>query len=259
MDAWNPDQYAKFQKEREQPFADLLALIQPAAGLRIVDLGCGTGSLTRRWHAVLDARETLGLDRSGRMLEIARREPAAAGLRFEVGTIEQFHGREEYDVIVSNAALHWVDDHETLLGRLFAALKPGGQLAFQVPAMHDTPSHTLPDSLTTDARFRDAFGGWTRPQPVLTPVEYARLLYRVGFAEPKVQLTIYPHVLASRDEVVEWMKGTLLTEYEKRLAPETFAEFVGAFRDGLVARLPDDRPFFFPFKRIFCWGRKAGL
>ena len=96
-----------------------------------------------------------------------------------------------------------------------------------------------------------------RPQPVLEPDEYARVLFRAGFAEPKVRLIVYPHVLASRDEVVNWMKGSLLTEYQKRLAPEQFAAFTSAYRDRLLPQLDAERPFLFPFKRILCWGRKG--
>ncbi len=255
MDTWDPIQYVKFQREREQPFADLLALIEPAPAMRVVDLGCGAGNLTRRLHEALGARETIGIDRSARMLEAATRDPLPPGLRFQTGTIEDFADREGFDLIFSNAAFHWVQDHEALIGRLASALKRGGQLAFQVPAMHDTRSHSLPDELTEAPPFRAAFGGWRRPQPVLDPAEYARVLFRAGFREPRVRLVIYPHLLASRDEVVEWMKGTLLTEYEKRLSPDLYRDFVEAFRAGLLPRLPDERPFLFPFKRIFCWGR----
>jgi trans-aconitate 2-methyltransferase len=257
IDTWNPIQYAKFQREREQPFTDLLALVQPSAAMTVVDLGCGTGSLTRRLHDALKARQTVGVDRSERMLAVARTEHATTGLRFDTGLIETFQAHSEYDLIFSNAAFHWVEDHEALVGRLFAALKAGGQLAFQLPAMHETLTHAIPDELAASPRFRDAFGGWTRPQPVLRPEEYSTLLFHVGFAEPKVHLTIYPHVLPSRADVVEWIKGSLLTEYEKHLTAEEFGRFTDAYREALLPRLPDERPFFFPFKRIFCWGRKA--
>jgi trans-aconitate methyltransferase len=66
------------------------------------------------------------------------------------------------------------------------------------------------------------------------------------------------HVLASREDVVEWTKGTLLTEYEKRLSPGLFSEFAAAYREQLIAVLPPDRPFFLPFRRILCWGRMPG-
>ena len=255
-DTWNPAQYDKFRRERERPFFDLLAMVRQAPDMRVIDLGCGTGALTRLLHARLQAHSTLGLDRSGRMLESARASTLPAGLQFSIGDVRDFTGLSEYDLIFSNAVFHWVDDHERLVTRLAAALRPRGQLAFQIPASHDDPSHTVAEALTKVEPFARAFDGWHRPQPVLTPEAYARLLHRTGFTGPSVHLIVYPHVLSGPEDVVEWMKGTLLTEYERHLPPELFAPFVAAYRDRLLACLDRTRPFFFPFKRILCWGQK---
>ena len=269
IDTWDPRQYDKFQREREQPFYDLLGLVRPAPGMRVVDLGCGTGKLTRVAHQQLHALETTGIDRSGSMLTEIRGGGLPAGLRFEIGTIERFvaqqtaaravPGSAAYDLILSNAAFHWVEDHAALLHGLAAALPPSGQLAFQVPAQHDELSHRIADELTEVEPFKTAFGGWRRPQPVLTPEAYARLLYRCGFEDPNVRLIVYGHVLSSRDQVVEWMKGTLLTEFERHLpaGSDLFTPFVEEYRRRLIGRLDASQPFFFPFKRILCWGQKA--
>jgi trans-aconitate 2-methyltransferase len=254
-DTWNPTQYDKFQREREQPFFDLLAMVRPAARMRVVDLGCGTGRPTRTLHERLGARETIGIDRSPNMLQAQAGERALPGLRFEVGSIESFPGdRGRFDLIFSNAAYHWVADHPALLSRLAAALNPGGQLAFQVPASHDQPSHVIAEELTTVEPYKSAFKGWHRDQPVLAPEEYARILFELGFDQPQVRLVVYPHVLAGAADVVEWMKGTLLTEYQRHLPAELFPRFVEDYGRRLLARLPDHRPFFFPFKRILCCG-----
>jgi trans-aconitate 2-methyltransferase len=255
-DTWNPAQYDKFQREREQPFFDLLALVRPVPGMRVIDLGCGTGRLTRLLHVRLQARDTLGLDRSARMLASANDGQLPEGLRFELGTIESFAGPDRYDLVFSNAAFHWVDDHESLIGRLAEAIVSDGQLAFQVPASHDEPSHRIAEELTTVEPYQTALAGWHRSQPVLRPDEYARIMYRSGFAEPRVQLTVYPHVLSGPENVVEWMKGSLLTEYERHLTPEMFSAFVSEYGHRLLERLGTERPYFFPFKRILCWGQK---
>ena len=191
----------------------------------------------------------------------ARHQALPAGLTFSIGTIESFvtpqPSSPTWDVIFSNAALHWVEDHDTLISRLAALLSPSGQLAFQVPAQHGTLTHIVADELTAVEPFASAFGGWRRSQPVLEPDAYARVLYRCGFADPKVQLIVYPHVLASPDDVVEWVKGTLLTEYRRQLPGELYDRFVSEYRARLLARLPDEKPFFYPFKRILCWGQRS--
>lgn len=254
-DAWDPAQYERFKTERSQPFFDLLALVRRKPGMRAVDLGCGTGELTRALHERLEASETLGIDGSDAMLAKAGAF-ATPGLRFEKGDIGTLAPERPFDLVFSNAALQWIDGHEGLLARLTETVAPGGQLAFQVPANSDHPSHTVAAEVAREEPFRSAMAGTPRKSPVLPPDVYATLLHRLGYAEQHVRLQVYGHRLASRDEVVEWVKGTLLTEYEKRLPPDLFGKFLERYRAALLPRLEDARPHFYPFKRILAWARK---
>lgn len=247
-DAWRPDVYGRFRAERRQPFDDLVALVEPRPGMRVVDLGCGTGELTAELHERLRAAETLGLDSSPRMLAscAAHERP---GLRFEPGDIARFEGRG-FDLVFSNAALQWLPDHARLLGRLAAALAPGGQLAVQVPANFDYPTHVVARRIAGEEPFASALGGIVEFHGVLDPAAYAVLLHRLGFASQLVRLQVYPHLLPSREAVVDWVRGTTLTGYEARLPDELFGRFLERYRAALLDELPDERPFFYPFKRI---------
>jgi trans-aconitate 2-methyltransferase len=257
-DAWDPRQYERFREERREPFLDLLGLVRPRPGMRVVDLGCGTGELTRLLHERLGARETLGIDRSPAML--AKSEGfAAPGLRFAAGDLEALPAVAAWDLVFSNAAFHWVPDHPALLARLTAALLPGGQLAFQVPANFDHASHRLVGEVAAEEPFRTALGGWShRADAVLRPEEYALLLDRLGYAAPHVRLQVYVHRLAGPEDVVEWLRGTLLTAYRRRLGEEVYAAFLARYRERLGSRLEDRRPFPFTFKRILAWARRPG-
>ncbi|MDF3043467.1 MAG: methyltransferase protein, partial [Thermomicrobiales bacterium] len=130
---WNPAQYERFRDERSRPFFDLLNLVQPQPQMRVVDLGCGTGELTRELHRRLSARETIGVDNSPAMLAKSSAF-AGDGLRFEQKDIAAFASEGDFDLVFSNAALQWVPDHEPLFRRLTAALTQRGQLAVQMPA-----------------------------------------------------------------------------------------------------------------------------
>src|SRR3989442_3557457 len=85
-DAWDPAQYERFHDERARPFLDLLALVRPRPGMRVVDLGCGTGELTARLHHELAAGETVGLHRPAAILAQARPR-AGGGLPLERGRL----------------------------------------------------------------------------------------------------------------------------------------------------------------------------
>jgi trans-aconitate 2-methyltransferase len=255
-DTWDPDQYERFERERSAPFFDLLDLVEPCPRGRVVDLGCGTGELTRALHERTRARSTLGLDSSPAMLRRAA-EHTGNGLTFELGDIAEWSPSEPVDLIFSNAALHWIDHHDDLFARLTRALSPGGQLAVQVPANHDHPSHVVAERVAAEEPFSTALGGYVRGTPVLAPERYAQLLHRLGYGSQHVRLQVYLHVLPEAGAVVDWVKGTLLTDYRRRLPDRVYEDFVERYRELLVAELPDERPYPFSFKRVLLRGRRA--
>jgi trans-aconitate 2-methyltransferase len=254
---WDPAQYERFKAERSRPFYDLLALVRARPGMRIVDLGCGTGELTRELHLRLSAAETIGVDSAAPML--AKSAPfAGEGLRFVHARVEDFDPDAPVDLVFSNAALHWVGDHPALHRRLAATLAPGGQLAVQVPANEDHPAHVAAAEVAREPEFRGALHGYVRVSPILRVEEYSALLDRLGFDDADARLQVYGHHLGSRDDVVEWVKGTLLNDYAQRLPPDAFARFLARYRELLLPRLEDTRPYFFPFKRVLFWARFKG-
>lgn len=256
-DAWNPKQYERFAAERSQPFYDLMSLLEPVQAPDVVDIGCGTGKLTAELHAHLGASQTLGVDSSVSML--AEAPVGVDGLSFDVRDGTAFEHHREFDVVFSNAALQWMPKHHDVICRWGEALKPGGQIAIQMPANADHPSHLVSSELASHPDFRGEFDGEPPPDPVhenvLSPEDYATLLYEMGCERQHVRLQVYGHVLGSSAEVVEWVKGTSLTRFQKRLSPEVYERFVDEYRRRLVAIIGDKSPYFYPFKRILIWGR----
>lgn len=253
-DAWSPSQYQRFTAERDQPFVDLLSLLSSLSPLSppdppaaVVDLGCGDGRLTRLAHSTLGARSTLGIDASASMLAVAPGD--VDGLRFEQGDIGSWTGDgERYDVVLANAALQWVPDHPAVLRRWVAALRPGGQLAVQVPTNFDHPSHTVVTEVV------DELGLAVDPDPVavnvLRPEQYAGLLDELGATDVHARLQVYVHHLASSAEVVEWVKGTTLTRVQRATDDATYDAFLARYRERLLAVIGDRAPYTYLFKRI---------
>jgi trans-aconitate 2-methyltransferase len=255
---WDPDQYERFRVERAKPFWDMAALVQPCPGGRVVDLGCGTGELTRELHRLLKASETVGIDNSPAMLERSSAF-AGAGLRFEEGDIATWEP-EPFDVVFSNAALHWLPDHRGLLARLTSALPVGGQLAVQVPANGNHPSHTVGMAIAEEAPFAEMFADDPPPDPatrVLAPEAYAELLDELGFGEQHVRLQVYVHHLPSSEDVLEWVKGTHLTYFRARLDDDLYDRYVERYRRRLLEEIGETQPYLYTFKRILMWGRRT--
>lgn len=242
---WDPDRYRAFQTERFAPFDDLFARIQVRDGLRVIDLGCGTGELTARLAGGLTHSQVLGIDSSPEMLAKAQ-ALAEPGLAFERRSIEQLSG--SWDIVFSHAALQWVDDHEALVPRLFGHVAPGGQIAVQLPSNHTHPSHTLIIETAAEPPFAEALGGWTRRVPVLEIDAYASLLYASGATDINVIEKAYPHVLKDADALADWTSGTVLVPYMERLPAALREGFMASYRAKLRVVFPSE-PVFYPFRR----------
>jgi trans-aconitate 2-methyltransferase len=258
---WSPEQYHRFADERTQPFVDLIGLVRTHPPIaRAVDLGCGSGELTALAADRLALTDTVGIDNSPAMLAAAA-DHARPGVRFEHGDIATWTSSADHDLVLANASLQWVPDHAAVLARWRDALAPGGQLAVQVPSNAHQPSHLVAREVAALPRFADVFGpAGPPPDPVehnvLAPEVYARLLYELGFVEQHVRLQVYPHLLRESRDVVEWVRGTTLTRFQKVLPPDVFAEFLAEYETRVVARIGQHSPYFFPFRRVLLWGRR---
>lgn len=252
-DAWDPAQYNRFADEREQPFWDLAALLQPVSAPVLADLGCGDGRLTVALREHLGASTARGVDSSPAMINDAAAH-ATDTVAFELGDIASWEQPGSYDIVFANASLQWVPDHRSVLARWIASLKPGGQIAVQVPSNADQATHRIAADLGAEL-LADPPSDPVADN-VLAPDEYARVLDDLGCVEQSVRLQVYAHHLASTSDAVEWVKGTMLTRFKEPLG-DRWNEFVDEFRARYVAEIGDRSPYFFPFKRVLLWGRIA--
>ncbi|MDT5060329.1 MAG: trans-aconitate 2-methyltransferase [Acidobacteriota bacterium] len=243
---WNPAQYHQFQNERFAPFEDLFSLVKARSRLRVVDLGCGTGELTRRLADRLPGSKVLGIDSSLEMLTRAR-EQASASLGFKQGSIQEVEG--EWDLVFSHAAIHWIENHRALIPRLLTLVRPGGQLAVQLPSNHTHPTHTLIMEIASGEPFRHALKGWNRFSPVLSIREYAELLHEHGATEITVFEKVYPSLMENSDGLADWTAGSTLVPYFERLPEPLHEPFMARYRERLRVLFPA-APVFYTFRRI---------
>jgi len=248
---WNPDQYHKFQSERSAPFYDLLKLAEVRPNLKVVDLGCGTGELTRVLADSLPEANITGVDSSPQMLEKAAAY-ASSNLRFEKGDLSELAGN--WDLIYSNAAIQWCEDHEKLIPHLYSKLNPSGQLCVQIPSNHNHISHQLIRKTARQEPFRSILQGFERQSPVLSIEQYAQMLFDCKAADIIVFEKVYPHIMENSDAVIEWISGTALVPYFERLGEHRSA-FLEVLGQKMKRAMPGS-PLLYPFRRTFFSARK---
>jgi trans-aconitate 2-methyltransferase len=254
---WDPEQYGRYAGERSRPFDDLLARVFAEQPRRVVDLGCGPGTLTAqlldRWSDAL----VEGVDSSQEMITAAR-SLARDRLSFRVGDVRDWAPPPDADVVVSNATLQWVPGHCELVAKWAAALPAGGWLAFQVPGNFAAPAHRLMRELAGSPRWAAQLHGVLRHRDaVASPDEYIQLLHASGL-RADVWETTYLHSLTGTDPVLEWLRGTGLRPVLAVLDDADGAEFCAAMAAPLrEAYPPGEAGTIFPFRRIFAVGHNA--
>jgi trans-aconitate 2-methyltransferase len=246
---WNPDVYRTYAAERTRPAADLLARVSATAPARVIDLGCGPGNSTALLVARWPAARVEGLESSPDMLATARQSGVDA--TWTEGDVASWSPVEPYDVVFSNATLHWIANHRTLIPRLRSFVRERGVLAFQVPRNFDAPSHVLMREVAAAGPWASQLAAVGRVN-VEEPQTYFDLLSPVA-TSIDIWETTYVHVLDGDDAVLGWVSGTGLRPFVQSLDPADRAAFTAAYRERLREAYPrrSDGKTLFPFKRLF--------
>jgi trans-aconitate 2-methyltransferase len=251
---WDPKTYLAFADERTRPAAELLARVPVEAPERVVDLGCGPGNSTAlladRWP---DAHIE-GIDSSPEMIRQARESGVKA--EWSVANIADWTASAPYDVVYSNAALHWVGDQASLLPRLMRSVRPDGALAFQVPLNFDMPSHVLMREVARE-------GSWAAKLRDVRNIVLMSAEQSFDILEPYAKAldiweTEYLQVMEGPDAVYRWVSGTGLRPFVQALDGAERDGFVEAYKPRLNAAYPmrDSGKTLFPFRRLFVVARR---
>ncbi len=257
MREWDPDRYLQFKHERTQPSIDLVARIQMDDPKTIIDIGCGPGNSTQVLRTRWPHADILGIDRSETMIQRARQDYPHQ--RWAVADAASLTTHQTYDIVFSNAAIHWIPKHDLLLQRLFQILNTNGILAVQVPANQESPLYR---SILQVSR-RGKWSSFTKGRE--ESITYHNADYYYGQLALRAQEiviweTIYYHIMKSHEELINWYQGTAMKPFLDSLPnDESRQEFK---REVLIEcqkayPLQRDRKILYPFKRLFFTARKA--
>ena len=226
---WDADKYvnhASFVASHGEPVVELL---QPRKGERILDLGCGDGALTKKLEGF--GASMHGVDSSPSMIETAQKR----GLSAEVLNGESLHFSNEFDAVFSNAAIHWMKDHQQVIQGVHKALKAQGRFVGEFGGEGNI--HALISAMQFVFDSHQDFGDFVNPWHFPSVEKFKANLEINGFSVTYIELIPRPTTLESG--VQEWLKifsngittdlneaqkAIFLTEVEERLKPKLFRD-----------------------------------
>ena len=236
MSDWDSGQYMKFKNERTRPAIDLISRIDRRAD-RILDIGCGPGNSTARLFEKFPDAEIIGIDSSENMLEKAK--STYPQLKFQKCFVpDELDVLGSFDIIFSNACLHWIAGHDRLLPELMNHLNANGVLAVQMPLVQRAPFYIVLGELTKSDRWRclSKVNNFNN----LLPEPTYDILSGVS-SDVTMWETVYYHIMDSQKDVIEWYKGSGLRPYLDLLNEDEKQEFLRELEEKIKDIFPRQR------------------
>lgn len=203
---WNPEVYNQFKNIRYQPFFDLMELISADGLKKAIDIGCGTGEQTHILSEKFVDAEFLGIDPSAEMLShsISFHNDK---LSFKQKKVEELYDSEEkWDLIFSNAALQWSDDHEKLFPKLLSLLSENGQFAVQMPLQSENILNQILFQLASEEPYETQLQQWNRISPVLGLDDYAKMMFEAGLKDLNISIKVYPIIADDAEKLFQFIR-----------------------------------------------------
>ncbi len=257
---WDPEKYNQFKSIRYQPFFDLMALISERDLRNCLDIGCGTGEQTSILAKKFDKASFIGIDPSPEMLSKSK-ELESNNLTFKMARVEEFIASDtlrNWDLIFSNAALQWSEDHRELFPALIAHLSANGQFAVQMPLQNENRLNKLLLKLVQEKPFVDFLHSWRRESPLLSMDEYTQIMIENGLDNIEVTQKVYPIIAGSVEKLFDFISGSALIPYLERMSEGEQERFTTEYKNRIQKEFKQF-PAIYAFKRLLLYGRKRKI
>ena len=240
---WNAAEYAANSIVQQSWARELIARLHLRGDEHILDVGCGDGKVTVELARAVPRGAVVGTDASTEMISFAKKTfPATkvSNLKFEITDAREISFKQQFDLVFSNAALHWVDDHQQFLRGAAAILKPGGRLVVSCGGKgnaHDVFLALRPEMRLK--RWREFFRGMPMPYFFYSPDDYEKWLPKFGFKINRLKLAPKNATYAGTDGLATWLRTTWLP-FVQRVPENLREEFIAAVTQRYLVQHPPD-------------------
>ncbi len=240
---WNAADYAANSVVQQTWAREIIARLHLQGDEHVLDVGCGDGKVTAEIAHHLRHGSATGIDASPQMIDFAKETFAPKqypNLEFQVVDAREIHFQDRFDLVFSNAALHWVEDHKAFLRGAASALKPGGRLMVSCGGKGN--AHEVFVTMRPEMRLKQWSGFFRKmPKPYFfySPEDYKKWLPRFGFKTLDVRLAPKDATYPGRDGFAAWLRTTWLP-YVQRVPEHLREEFIAGVTDRYVAKHPPD-------------------
>ena len=235
---WNAAEYAANSAVQLAWARELIARLPLRGDEHILDVGCGDGKITAELAQAVPRGSVTGVDASDAMIRFAREK--FPGLTFLLMDARRIQFAKKFDLVFSNAALHWVDDHAAFLRGAAGALRPGGRLVVSCGGRGNGQDVvTVLHAELRLKRWREYFRGMPMPYFFYAPADYHHWLPQAGFRAAAVELTPKDAVYEGFPGFATWLRTAWLP-YTQRVPATVREEFITAVTERYVTRHPPD-------------------
>jgi len=230
-----------YSRSQQKWGRELIKKLHLSGNENVLDIGCGDGKITADIAKCVSDGQVTGIDSSAEMISLAKENYSQKNypnLHFKLQSAQNIDYLEKFDVVFSNAVLHWIQDHEFLLKKIYTALKSKGRVLLQMGGKGNASEviNVLSQLIKTgvwDLYFKD----FRVPYYFYSPEDYKEWIHPIGFIKSRIELIPKEMIHTSRDEFKGWIRTTWLP-YLKQIPDNLRTLFIDDLVDNYLKLYP---------------------
>jgi len=240
---WNAKEYSQFSSEQEKWARTTIEKLKLNKGENVLDVGCGDARVTAEIAKQVYLGSVIGVDSSQSMVDLAGKRFSGSNysnLSFMCVDARKLNFGNQFDVVTSNAVLHWIDDHISVLKGIYKALKPGGRVILQMGGKGNAAEIiSVAEEVLNKHDWKKYFNEFKFPYYFFSVVEYEKFISQSGFSSAKIELIDKDMQHNGEEKLAGWIRTTWLP-YTQRVPENLREDFIKEIIDNYIKKYPPD-------------------